>query len=275
VPYSADTQYGGNTPCVEVETGEGVPLILDGGTGLHWLGDALLKSAFGRGQGTAHLLLTHLHWGHIQGIPFFPPMLIPGNHFTFYGGGGCGYSLKDLLNAQMTPTFCPVPNAFSDEIGATAEVREIDEGEFSIGRIRVTARRLHHAADTICLGYRLEDGAATLAYLPDVEYLEEAHRLPALDLARSADLLIHDAHFATGEYESCRGRGHSCDRDAVRLAREAGVGHLLLFHYHPDHSDAVRDQVARAHGDCAFVVETGREGAEYTIDGDATKGEES
>ena len=258
--------YGGNTPCVEVETAARQRLILDGGMGLHWLGRALLEDGFDQGRGQAHLLLTHTHWGHIQGIPFCtPPMLIAGNRFTICGPGHASASLADLLAAQMDPAYCPVPNFLDPGIGADLDIREIDEGEFKIGGARILARRVKHVPDAICLGYRLEDGAASLAYLPDVEYLEDAHRAPAVELARGVDLLLHDAHFTTAEYPRQRGRGHACNRDAVEIAREAKVGQLLLFHHHPDRADITIDAVVRAYARQDIPVQGAREGAEYVL----------
>ena len=240
-PIGADKRLslGGNTPCVEVRVPGCEPLVLDAGMGLHWLGNALLEEGFDLGRGRAHLLLTHTHWGHIQGIPFLtPPMLIPGNHFTFYGCGSSGYSLEELLNIQMDAVYCPVPNAFLDGVGATTRICEIDAGSFSIGPVRITARRVNHVPGIICLGYRLDTESASLAYLPDIEYLEEDHRRQALELAGDVDLLIHDAHFTAAEYQTRRGQGHCCADDAVRLAREAEARHLLLFHHHPDRVDS-------------------------------------
>ena len=268
-PEPTNSGYGGNTPCVEVVTGENQRLILDGGLGLHWLGRSLLKAGFGNGKGQAHILLSHTHWGHIQGIPFCTPtMLIPGNHFTVYGCGTPDDSLADLLRKQMETTYCPVPNFLKAGIGAKIEIREIDEGGFKIGSTSVEVRQVNHAPGTVCLGYRLDDGATSLAYLPDVEYLEDAHRAQALELARGVDLLLHDAHFTTAEYAQQRGQGHACDRDAFEIAREAGARHLLLFHHHPDHGDDAIDAVVSTYADQSIPVQGAREGAEYVL-GDA------
>lgn len=257
--------WGGNTPCVGVETDGGDLLILDGGMGLPWLGHALLKNAFSQGKGVGHILITHPHWGHIQGIPFFMPMLIPGNRFTFYGRGSQGCSLEDLLRAQMDTIYCPVPNSFDDAIGARIRVCETDDGEFRINRTRVTARQVNHAAGTVCQGYRLDDDATSLAYLPDVEYLQTAHRDQALELARDVDLLIHDAYYTAAEYEHCRGRGHCCDRDAVEIALAASARHLLLFHHHPGHGDPGRYAIIDAYAGCQLTIEAACEGAQYVL----------
>ena len=269
LPGSSLSSLGGNTPCVAVDVDGCEPLILDGGTGLHWLGDALLSGDFARGCGLAHLLLTHTHWDHIQGIPFFPPLIVPGNRFTFYGCGSGGRSLAALLDDQMDTVYCPVPNPFSCAVGAHVEVREIGEESFQIGPVQLTARRVNHRPDAACLGYRLQHGNAVMAYLPDVEYLEEKHRHPALGLARDADLLIHDAHFTSAEYAHRRGQGHCSDGDAADLARDAGARHLLLFHHHPDRKDASGYATARTVGNP--IVEAACEGARYVIADDGAR----
>lgn len=264
--HAASTGYGGNTPCVELEPDGGQRLILDGGTGLHWLGGDLLEAGFSEGHGQAHILLSHTHWAHIQGIPFTTPMLVAGNRFTVHGSGNCRESLVDLLTRQMDSTYCPVPNFLEAGIGADLDIAEIDQGEFEIGRTRVRARRLNHVPGTVCLGYRIDSDSGSLAYLPDVEYLEPAHREPALDLADGAELLIHDAHFTAAEYPQKCGQGHACDRDAVEIAREAGVGRLFLFHHHPDRTDAALDQIARCYQDQELSVQPAREGIDYLLE---------
>ena len=261
--------YGGNTPCVEVEPKEGQRLILDAGTGLHWLGLSLLEARASGGGMEAHILLSHTHWAHIQGIPFATPMLMAGNRFTLRGTRNGSASLADLLARQMDSTYCPVPNFLAAGIGADLDVEETDQGEFEVGGTRVRARRLNHVPGTVCLGYRLDSDSGSLAYLPDVEYLEAAHRDPALDLADGVDLLIHDAHYTTAEYPQKREQGHACDRDAVEIAREAGVARLLLFHHHPDRTDAELDDVASAYGDAELSIQPAREGTEYLLTADS------
>ena len=264
-PKAGHTAYGGSTSCVAVRTGDRRQLILDGGIGLHWLGKELLQGNFSSGTGRAYILLTHAHWDHIQGIPFCYPMLIAGNRFIIYGCGGPASSIDDLLKQQMESTFCPVPNFFDDLIGATVEVENIEPGEFAIGETRILARAVNHVDGAVCLGYRLENGTSSLAYLPDVEYLEVEHRQPALELARGVDLLIHDAYFTAEEYATHRGRGHATDRDALDIATEAGVGRLLLFHHHPERDDEAIDRIAAAHAQAAIPVEAARQGSRYDL----------
>jgi ribonuclease BN (tRNA processing enzyme) len=266
----ADQRLGGNTPCVLVESGADPPVILDAGSGLYWLGNALMEQGFATRVRRAHLFLTHTHWAHVQGIPFFAPFLVPGCHLTFYGPGSGGRSLWELLNLQMESVYCPVPNAFRGDVGSWAETRDLEGGELEggedvCGRVRVTARRVNHVAGSVCLGYRVEADGAVLTYLPDVEYLTRADRAPALELARDADLLLHDAHFTAAEYAAHQGQGHAAETQAVELAREAGVRRLLLFHHHPGRSRGTEYSVLDPEGKCGFMVEAAREGTAFNL----------
>jgi phosphoribosyl 1,2-cyclic phosphodiesterase len=269
VPEAARTRgwgtLGGNTPCVEIRAPGSDPIILDAGMGLHWVGRSLLQERFGSGQGSVHLLLTHTHWGHIQGIPFFPPLLVAGNQVSFYGRGTEDHDLASLLRRQMDSVYCPVPNAMSDAVGATTEVHELTRERWSLGPVRILQRQLNHAPGCVCLGYRLDCAGRSLAYLPDVEYLEPAHRQPALELAQGVDLLIHDAHFLAAEYEAHRSPGHCSDAEALSLAREAGVRQLLLFHHHPDRVDGAGYVQAAPGSRQEPAVEPACEGTEYVL----------
>ena len=165
----------------------------------------------------------------------------------------------------MEDTYCPVPNFFAGGIGSRMELREIDSGEFDVGDTRVTADLINYVPQTPCLAFRIEDSTASVAYLPDVEYLSDSDREQAVTLAADVDLLIHDAHFTAEEYEQRRGMGHASDRDAVEVARAAGARRLLLFHHHPDRDDDAIDAIVKAHAGESFPVEGAREQAEYAL----------
>lgn len=255
-------RYGGSTPCVEIRTGS-ERLILDAGIGLYWLASEWRSNVSNAGD-EAHILLTHTHWGHIQGLPFFPPMLTDGCALFVYGWGG-DRSIEDRLLRQMDRTYCPVPDFFDDAIGARVRTRDVDEVPFSIGKTTVMARKVTHGAGSPTLGYRIERGPAAVAYIPDVEYLDAASRQPVLELARGVDLLIHDAHYTASEYESHRGQGHCSDADAVALARQAGARRLVLFHHHPDRDDDAVDDMVRRFSDLELPVEAAAERAEYHL----------
>jgi len=161
-PGPTTMRYGGNTPCVEVRTADEQVVVLDCGTGAQALGEALLTSGGGPVRG--HLLLTHMHWDHIQGLPFFAPLFAPGNEWDIYGPGSPGQSLQVLLAGQMTYPYFPIA---IQQFGATIRYHTLDERAFQIGRLRVIPRYLNHPALT--LGYRLETGSVTVVYATDHE----------------------------------------------------------------------------------------------------------
>ena len=275
-PEAGNARYGGNTPCLELRPNEDDLLILDAGIGLHWLGSDLMTGDFGRGKGTAHIFVSHTHWGHIQGIPFFHPLLISGNHFSIYGcSGKSGESFKECLLEQMAPDYCPVPNFFDDNIGALTKIEEIgkcrletpgaNEKELVLGSPRVTARRVNHVPDLGTLGFRIETDDASVAYIPDVEYLDESNKAPSLALADGVNLLIHDSHHTNDAHPSKRGSGHSSACDALEIATRAGARRLVLFHHHPDRTDAAINEILLTCQNTDFRVEAAAEGAEYRL----------
>ncbi len=263
-PTPQTTRYGGNTPCVAVHAADGELIILDAGIGLHWLGEELLSNGFADG-GHAHILLSHMHWDHIQGLPFFQPMLVRDCHIHLHGCGD-GSPLMDVLHRQMEHTYCPVPDFFVDGVGARLTATDIGAAPIQVGVTTITARRVNHAPGVTTFGFRLDSCGQSLAYIPDVEYLEPGHRQPALALAEGVDLLIHDAHHTSAEYDGRRGGGHCSDAAAVELARMAGVGKIILFHHHPDHDDDVIDSVVRDHANSDVDVEAASEQAEYILE---------
>jgi phosphoribosyl 1,2-cyclic phosphodiesterase/DNA-binding response OmpR family regulator len=240
-------RYGGNTSCVEVRSGAGTLLILDCGTGAHGLGQALMAGATAlRG----HLLLTHTHWDHIQGFPFFAPLFAPGNGWDVYGPRGLGESLRETLAGQMQYLYFPVA---LEQLGATVRYHDLVEGAFAIADVRVSARYLNHPALT--LGYRLEADGVTLVYATDHEphARELAEARPGVeitgedrrhvDFLAGADLVIHDAQYTSGEYPAKVGWGHSTIEYVVEVARAAGVRRLALYHHDPLRDDDGLDRV--------------------------------
>ena len=264
-PGAAFSEYGGNTPCVEIETGSGTRIILDGGMGLYWLGQSLLDQTFASGGQPVYIFLTHTHWDHIQGIPFFGPMQIARNHFTICGCGSNGKGLEDLLRAQMDYTYCPVPNFFDGPVGAQVDIVELDGSTIELGGARVVGLPVNHDPQVSCLGYRVESEGAVVAYVPDVEYLNEEQRSPALALADKADLLLHGAYYSDADYAAHRGRGHACAADAWAIAQQAGVRRLALFHHHPDHRDEDIAAIVNAYQQREIPVDGAREGHTYHL----------
>lgn len=246
-PGPDTAEFGGNTACVEVSCGEDV-LVLDGGTGLRRLGDDLLRRQ--GGQVHASLLFSHVHWDHIQGLPFFAPLYRPGTSLTLYGAPK-DESLEDALTRQMHSPNFPVSLG---AVPATLSFAPVVVGEeFEIGRFRVTSTALNHPAG--CIAYRVEALGRSVVYATDTEPLGPNQLDEGLvELARDADILIHDAQYTTEEYRgddgiSRRGWGHSTWQDAARVARAAKVGKLILFHHDPSRDDdelAALEQAARA-----------------------------
>jgi len=250
-PGSTTLRYGGNTSCIEVRSADGTLMVLDSGTGIHGLGLALMAS--GQKPLKGHLLLTHTHWDHIQGMPFFAPLFVPGNEWDIYAPRGLGDNLKDTLKGQMEYTYFPVS---IDQLGATIRYHELLAGELPVGGIRVVAQYLNHPALT--LGYRLEADGVTVVYSSDHEPHARSGAVHAegdagaaphegdeqhADFVRGADLLIHDTQYTAAEYSTKIGWGHSPVEYAIDLAISAGVKRLALYHHDPLRTDAALDQI--------------------------------
>lgn len=239
---------GGNTSCVEVRA-QGERLILDGGTGLRALGDTLGAPA------RATLLFSHVHWDHIQGVPFFGPAFHPGSELTLVGATRGGVDLRAALARQMTPPTFPIG---LDALRARLRFQEAVSGEpFEVGPFRVTPADLHHPDGVIA--WRVEADGRALVYATDTEHGDTLDpRL--LRLAEGADLLVHDAQYTDAEYPNRRGWGHSTWSQAVEAARSAFARRLALFHHDPRREDdalAVIEDRARALFAGAFAAREG------------------
>jgi phosphoribosyl 1,2-cyclic phosphodiesterase len=268
-PGPTTIRYGGNTLCHAIRTARGTLVIIDCGSGLHGLG---LKLLGGGSRGLAgHILISHTHWDHIQGVPFFAPFFIPGNTWDIYGPKGLNQSLRETLAGQMQHTYFPIT---PDEFGASIRYHDLLEGTFEIDDIKVTTQYLNHPALT--LGYRLEADGATLVYCCDHEPfsrdvaeggreffgLDQQHA----DFIADADLLIHDAQYTAAEYPSKLGWGHSSTEFVVKLAQYAGVKQVVLTHHDPLRTDdaldgivdKIRDALKASHS--TVLVSAAREG---------------
>ena len=257
-------QYGVNTLCVQIECDGADTLILDGGIGLHWLGNTLLAESFGSGKGTAHIFFSHTNWSHIQGVPFFVPLLIPGNSIYLYGRGG-SYGTQKILCDQMSPAYCPVPNFFDNAIGADVKVSDLTESPIRLKSLLVEYAEIGQFHGSPRLGYRISDEANTIAYIPAIEYSDDAVRTVAHTLANDADLLIHDAYYSDEEYQTQQGRGHSCPRQALEVAQSTSAKRLLLFNHHPERTDQALDDAASTLNSTTIPVECGRQGSIYEL----------
>ncbi len=242
-PGPETIRFGGNTSCVSVDAG-GDLVILDAGTGLTALGKALLEGPCGKGAGRATLLISHSHWDHIQGFPFFPPIYIPGNAFTIYGPSHSADSLEAVLEGQMSPHYSPIHSLRN--LGATIDCRDAPIGErFQVGDVTVLARANPHGRTT-ALAYRLEQDGRALVYASDAGYGDGGPSAGVLALYRGADVLIHDCTYTPEDRQARADRGFSSIADAARAAAAAQVRTLVMFHYDQDYTDddvdALRDR---------------------------------
>jgi phosphoribosyl 1,2-cyclic phosphodiesterase len=251
-PGPETSRYGGNTSCVTLEFPSAEPdgnphlFILDAGTGIRSLGLSLLKEQ--RVPLTAHLFLSHTHWDHIQGFPFFAPAFMPGNRILVHGGVGSDAELATVLTGQMLHRYFPVSLS---ELGSEIVFDHTDSGDYEIAGAGVHVADLHHPGTTV--GYRFDIGGRTIAYCTDTEPPgvtpgidpETIASLPldpsVLRLAQDADVLIHDAQYTDAEYPPKIGWGHSPLSFVIRTALAARVKRLVLFHHDPLRSDDLLD----------------------------------
>jgi phosphoribosyl 1,2-cyclic phosphodiesterase len=282
-------RYGGNTPCVEVRTKKNELIILDGGTGIRGLGNQLMGQEFGKGRGGAVVLLSHPHWDHIQGFPFFTPMYVKGNKFMVYGQERKSVPLPDIFAGQTRSEYFPVP--FS-KLNASIEFFPIKPGShFKVFGIKVKTARGNHPGVSIC--YRLQEGNTSLVYIPDTApyrdliieesfiadpdeiIIQHRSRNREIDkyhrrlckLVQGADVLIFDTFF-TGE-DFLPHYGHATYRDGIDLALATGVKHLLCFHHKPDRSDSDLDQLEERYSNLIrstkLELTVAREGMEMEV----------
>jgi phosphoribosyl 1,2-cyclic phosphodiesterase len=243
-PGPQTARYGGNTACLSIR-GDGRLLILDAGSGLRPLGHELMSRR--ASPLSADILLSHTHWDHIQGLPFFKPLSARGNTFCVYGARQEGVPLEEILRRQMDPMVFPVP---LEALAATIHVSDIEDGELALDGFRASAFRLRHPGTTF--GYRLAPltGGREIAYLTDNElgaggtYAVAADwRARLVEFLAGTDTLIHDAMYADQFICARAGWGHSTPRQAVDLAVEAGCARLVLFHHEPEHDDDAIDRL--------------------------------
>ncbi len=255
----ATWRYGGNTPCLELIAPDSTKIILDCGTGLRMLGSRWVASNGGKAPGT-HILVTHYHWDHIQGIPFFSPLYVENNEFNFYSFRSKFLgrdSLKQVFEAQMALPYFPVDMS---AMSAKRKFKEVDGGDsFTVGENKITARWLNHPQG--CLGFRIETPAGTVAYATDNEPGDAKMDENLRELAAGADIFINDAQFTPEQLETTRkGWGHSSWLEGVKVARQAGAKTLVLFHHDPDSTDRMVDSIlrqAREEFDSVFAASEG------------------
>jgi len=236
-PGPGTVRYGGNTSCVEVRSGDDI-IILDAGTGLRALGSSLLAE-FKDQPLNLTLLVTHTHWDHIQGLPFFAPIYNPRCRLRILGAPGARDSLINALTGQMESTYFPVPFA---KVPGNIEIEEVTDFNFNIGPVQVRAQRSNHPG--LCFGYRLFSPDSLIVFFPDSEPRAGDGDKEMIEFIRDADVLILDSQYDDTEYKTHVGWGHGRLDDTVALALKAGVRHLCLFHHDPDHDDKKLDAFA-------------------------------
>ncbi len=238
-PGPGTARYGGNTPCLELRCGDRI-IILDGGTGLRPLGDALLKADKTL---DADLFLTHCHLDHVSGLPFFTPLFENGHRLRIWAGNLLPrFTLKQTLRTMMAPPLFPIE---VESFKANIEYNDFLAGD-TIERgdgITLRTAMLNHPDGAT--GYRIEFGGRVLAYLTDTELPAGAINDDLLSLARDADLMIFDTTYTEREIVHRRGWGHSTWQDGARLANEASAKTFCLFHHDPSHDDTFMDGLAR------------------------------
>jgi len=262
-------RYGGNTSCVQVTLASGDELILDAGTGIRTLGLGLSE------RPAISILLTHLHLDHIQGLMFFPPCFRSDAAITIWGPASPEASLEARIGRYISAPLSPVEVR---ELPCSLSFADTPASEWEIGGAVIRAEAVTHRGPT--LGYRITEGDTSLCYIPDHEPALgtplaglEPEWISGFDLARGADLLIHDSQYSDDEYPDHVGWGHSGVGDTLAFARRVGARRLLLFHHDPLHTDDFLDGLradARerwgALGGEVEAVEAAREGAELTVE---------
>jgi phosphoribosyl 1,2-cyclic phosphodiesterase len=242
-PGPAMNRYGGNTSCVHVTLADGTTVVLDAGTGIRNVpvGDAASPPR-------VHILLTHLHLDHIQGLLFFSPLFRPDAEVTIWGPSAPGVPLRNRIARYLSAPLTPIEVR---ELPCRLDFRNCPISEWSIGSARIRAEAVIHRGPT--LGYRIDDGGASLCYVPDHEPAMlgnidevEASWLSGHSLASGVDLLIHDCQYTDAEYPSHYGWGHSALSHTLVFAKRTDARGLLLFHHDPYHTDEQLDSILEA-----------------------------
>jgi phosphoribosyl 1,2-cyclic phosphodiesterase len=259
-PERRNSRYGGNTPCIEIRLANGTLIVLDCGTGCRALGKQLLRE-FGEHPICGYVFLTHFHWDHIQGIPFFLPLYRKGNDFLFHSVLRKGQELKQAVEGQMINPYFPVDMT---AMGSARHFYELDENPVNVKGAIIRSAPLNHPGE--CVAYRVDADGASFVLATDTEPGSRYHDRALRDLAQGADILVYDAQYTPEELRGeKKGWGHSSWAEGVRIAQECRIKRLILFHHDPDHDDAFIDGLVEKARQDFPNVSAGAEGTEYHL----------
>lgn len=261
-------RYGGNTTCLEV-CGQDRRIIFDAGSGIRPMGMDLVE----KGPNAVHIFLTHFHWDHIQGFPFFSPLYDPEDSIKVIGPKQKDIDVQNLFAGQMGPIYFPVPFSV---VAASMEFEHLNDGSYEVGDFTLDVMRVRHPSFVI--GYRIKIDGYVICFIPDNELdgdmyeVEPGFESRIVDFVGDADLLIHDSMYTEEEYPQRVGWGHSTFEQSLRLAQEGGVRQLLFTHHDPTRTDyqldaivaKMREDAARAGTD--LEVGAAMEGVDYTME---------
>jgi phosphoribosyl 1,2-cyclic phosphodiesterase len=268
-PGRSTVRYGGNTTCFEIDHA-GRRLIFDAGSGIRPLGAEIVE----KGPNVIHIFLTHFHWDHIQGFPFFAPLYDPEDRIKVVGPKQRDSDVQNLFAGQMGPIYFPVPFSV---VAAEMSFEHLNTGGYEVGDISLEVMRVKHPS--FVLGYRVQVGGQTICFIPDNETegrgyeVGEGWERRIRDFVGDADLLVHDSMYTDEEYPHRTGWGHSTFGQSIRLAEESGVKRLLLFHHDPTRSDDELDTIVARLRDAALArgsrleIEAATEGVDIRLGG--------
>lgn len=289
VPGTATARYGGHTSCVQVDVPGKSPIILDAGTGMRALGRHLKSGPLGRGEGSVNVLLTHLHWDHIQGLPFFDPVFVPGNRLNIFARSGRGTRLNDAIAGVAGDAVFPV--VFKDLPANFKFVPVKPRDDFEIEGVHITPIALNHPGTST--GFRINAGGRSVAYITDTSPFDRirykktfARGVPGHLVAgdrrilarmekdliagiRGCDLVIYDTTFTEDEYAQTPHWGHSTPWQAIQIARAADAKKLVLYHHSPlrsdDDLDRMLDDARQRSSDMHIEIDAARQGESLEV----------
>ena len=267
-PLKENMNYGGNTLCLELRLPNGETFVFDGGTGIRGLGDLLMQEHGNEGF-DVNVFLTHFHWDHIQGIPFFRPLYTPDNQVIFHTPRASHRRRDDtnlesgaegILSGQFSNPYFPVSFEF---LLAKKRFEELDMTPSKFGDLTVSPFPLNHPGGAF--GYRIESDGAVIVYATDLEHGDKAYDKVVREYSQNADLLIFDSQYTPEDYETHKGWGHSTWQEACKVAKETQVKQLVLFHHKPSYNDAKLDQITEEASREFENVVCAREGDSITL----------